>query len=273
MERRSWAEKFADEVRRLPALILLLLLSAIIAASGTIFGAAFFAWEAYDDHFRWRDHEYDKISELRAGITVERFKEILGSPLFVRENVDGSLTESSFKGRDYWVQAVHDPTGTVQMYSVTACDVEFTPTFEVSAITGGFWQVTLNRGYLDDVPETPTRMQYIWSVATTNQNFWDEYYLGNPGFYKTYYVGINDACPTASLGVDALFRNELFLSYEPVEYFEHHGVREFRSTSIPNMYGEVAPFVSEGLPGIYDGDGNLSGFQVGVDRILTRTVR
>ncbi|OGT25361.1 MAG: hypothetical protein A2Z17_04745 [Gammaproteobacteria bacterium RBG_16_66_13] len=110
MDRKNWAEKFADQVRRTPALLLLLLLSGVIAAAGTVFSAGQCAWNAYDEHFRWRQYEYDKIAELRAGISVERFEELLGSALFVRRNAAGSLTESSFKGRDYWVQAVDLPS-------------------------------------------------------------------------------------------------------------------------------------------------------------------
>ena len=266
MESQNWAERFADQVRRLPLLVLLLLLSGVIAATGTVVGAADCLWKGYDDHFRWREHEYERISELRAGINVERYTELLGSPLFVRKNTDGSLTESSFKRRGYWVQTVHDDTGTVLLFSLTACDRDFQPTFLVARA----WKVTLNRESLSYVPATPARIQYQWLTNTGNRNFWDEYYLGNPGFYKTYYVGIDDACASADSNIEPLEKYELFYSPTPMEYFEHPGIQEFRSSSVPNTYGEIAPFVSGGHP--LDVDRALSSFQMGVDRILIRTV-
>lgn len=279
MTGKSWAEAVADEVRRFPVIVLLLLLSSIVAAIGTIYAAADCALGAYDAGFRWREREYDKIDHLRAGISIDRYEELLGSPLFRRKNDDDSLTESSFKGRDYWVQAVHDDEGTVLLFSVTSCDDHFTPTFDMPSIG----RVTLNRVRLADVA-TPSSVMYGWATASGNQNFYDAYYAGNPGNYKTYFVAINDACPIQAIDVQPLADRLLFMRRTPLSYGslllnetpvppeDRAAIDVFRLRSIPNTYGE-AFFFSSSRASRQTVDAILADFQVGVDRILIRTVR
>ncbi len=286
MERKNWAEKFADEVRHLPAIVLLLLLSGVIAAAGTVFSAAQCTWDAYDAHFQWREDEYNKIADLRAGISIERFREILGSPIFVRHNDDGSLVENSFQGRDYWVQAVEDSSGTVLLFSVTACDVDFRPKFEIPDGRSNKFAVTLNKTYLSDVRATPLRVMYSLPGATGNRNFYDEYGFGNPGYYKVYYIAIDDACPIRAINIDPLANQGLSFyravpvpystpapalkTIDGVSYTERLAIDAFRRQAITNTYAEF--FGVSGGPPITSTD-VLADFQVGIDRILIRTVR
>jgi len=278
----NWAERFADQVRRTPPLVLLLLLSAIIAAAGTVYGAAQCVWDGYDETYRWRQHEYEKIAELRAGISIERYDELLGSPLFVRDNDDGSLTESSFRERDYWIQAVHDATGTVLLFSVSACDEDFRPTFQIVDSRSVRFGVTLNDIPLSEVPATPDRVFYFLPVATANMYLYDEYYFGNPGLYKSYYVGINDACPARAINVAPFIDRELFFRATPLPYGTAYAnetpisradfiaIELFRRHSIPNTYAEAFFAVSRTKQMTMDDI--LADFQLGVDRILIRTV-
>lgn len=251
--------------RRFPLIVLLVLLALIFSSGYTIWQLGERVWDAYQSHYRWREEEYEKLGQLSGGMSIAKFEEELGSPLFVRRSDDGTLTERSFRGRDYWVQAVHDETGSVLLFSVTACDEDFQPTFEMPAIGG----VTLNRSTLDSIDSVPNVIYYHWAVATANQNFYDEYYGGNPGLYKTYFVAINDACPMKSVDAEALLGADLFLKATPTAYFDHPAIVRFRSQSVANTYAETAV-----LPRVPTEEIELlRSFQIGVDRLLIRAVR
>ena len=143
----------------------------------------------------WRQQEYGKIAQLRGGLTLERFRELLGVPMFVTSSKDGQIpTEYLFHGRDYWVQALADTLGTVQLMTVTSCDDHFQP--RVGGFTGSnpsLQPIVLNQTRLNQSGPSPGRLRYFTSLATSNSYYYDEYYMGNPGNYKTYFVGLNDA--------------------------------------------------------------------------------
>lgn len=65
-----------------------------------------------------RQAEYAKLSQLRAGLNVAKFEEVLGSAYFIRVSKDGAFIEKTFRGPgggdpaarpDYWVQAEQPP--------------------------------------------------------------------------------------------------------------------------------------------------------------------
>lgn len=286
-DKKNWAERLAEQVQRFPLLVLLALASGIIGAAGTVYAAGQCTWDHYDDTFRWREQEYEKISKLRAGISIERFRELLGSPTFVRASQDGGLTESTFRGRDYWVQAIHNPTGSVVLLAVTSCDEAFRPTFEIPDRIEPKFSVTLNEMYLTDTAEAPSRVHYYVSGATANSYFYDEYGLGNPGNYKTFFVGIDDACPAREFDIDALTEGDRLTFYRstspmtlgpsispdetPISDDDYRAIERFREGSQPNTYAEAF------LVGTRQGedisiDTVLANFQIGVNRLLVRTV-
>lgn len=271
----SRTERWVDWLKRSPPLLIISVLVLLISAFVTITGFASDAWDYYDDRARWRDSEYDKIRQLRAGISIDRVAELLGSPLLTQKSADEVFTEKSFRGRDYWVQAVHDDVGTVVMVAITSCDLAFKPQIE-----GPLGTVVLNESHFDDLGD-PYRLRYFVG-NTANTFFFDEYYGGNPGFYKTYFLGINDACRATSdvsegvevaeglkttgglVGDPDLPRNRR-AAYDP----SNTQLVEFRSRAIINTYAETDP-----APRDFEvhADTILNAFQVGVDRIRTRTI-
>ena len=132
---------------------------ATLAASWLIFGRdqapghAAVAQTEVDVEADWRQQEYAKLGQLRGGLTLERFREQLGVPLFVTVSKDGLFTEYLFQRRDYWVQAVTDASGTVQLMSVTSCSNDFQPSFEAFSGPG---PIVLNRSRFSDVGQDPT---------------------------------------------------------------------------------------------------------------------
>src|SRR5207244_6957906 len=141
------------------------------------------------------------------GETLDYFRNVLGVPVFVSKSRDGQFTQSLFQGRQYWVQAVSDAAGTVGIVAVSSCDLDFRPRFEEPV--GGIQDpsgathpllnpIVLNETHLDQVGAgPPSKLHYFVSGATANTYLYDEYSFGNPGNYKTYFVGIDDACPPA----------------------------------------------------------------------------
>jgi hypothetical protein len=210
----------------------------------------------------WRDAEFSKLDQLKGGLSLQRFEEVLGTPLFVTRSRDGGFTQSLFRGRGYWVQAVSDNAGEVQLMAVTSCDDGFRPHFiGVTTARPSLATIVLNETRFDQTGTTPTKVRYFTSGATANSFYYDEYYLGNPGLYKTYFVGINDACPFANLnGADSLF---VLKDYRDVPYDSSDtNITTFRANAVANTYGETAAFADPAA---------LKSFQIGADRILTRT--
>ena len=270
MSKRHWAQRVDDWVRQTPPFIYLVLVALILASAITIWQGISRARDFYEDTFRWRQQEYTKISSLRSGISIAKVEEVLGSPLFVRTSQDGSLVEKTFRGHDYWVQAVHGVDGAVRLFAVTACDEDFRPQFDTP-----LGRIVLNESTFDGVRGAPTIIRYFVSGATANSYFFDEHWGGNPGLYKTYFLGINDACPAVANYVLNLIAGGVFppdaLNYpDGIAYSDKlPQVDQFRSKSVINTYAEMGPYP---FPYPSGDDAVLRAFQIGADRILTRTV-
>ena len=113
-----------------------------------------------------------KIAQLRGGLTLERFRELLGVPMFVTSSKDGQITEYLFHGRDYWVQALADTLGTVQLMTVTSCDDHFQP--RVGSFTGSnpsLQPIVLDQTRLNQSGPSPGRLRYFTSLATSNSYY------------------------------------------------------------------------------------------------------
>jgi hypothetical protein len=244
--------------------VTIVLLAFLISTLFTIATAVTEARNYYNETYRWRDREYKRLSSLHGGLNIEKFHEILGTPVFITTAHDGvPLNEATYKGRDYWVQAIFNSNGMVLMFSVTACE-DFNPTF-----VNQIGKVTLGRSRMAFSDNIPGAIHYNIPGATANAYLIDEYYLGNPGNYKTYYFGLTDACGRLvgeSYLTSPMFQDGYFLGWENRTYPRtDYRILEFRQTSIVNTYGETAPFV--------DTKAFLASFQIGPNRILTRTLQ
>jgi hypothetical protein len=200
----------------------------------------------------WRAAEYAKIGQLSGGLSHAHFNDVLGVPLFVTVSRDGTYTQYLYRGRDYWVQAVVNSEGSVALYAITSCDVEFRPPVRLPG--GSDREIVLMEAHFADVG-TPISLDYFVG-GTSNSYFVDTYYGGNPSDYKTYHAGWTDACPPFVTEERAV-ANEILVRREDFDRTDV-AVAAFRRQAIVNTYAEG------GLPGD-------SEFQIGADRILTRT--
>jgi hypothetical protein len=252
----NWAERFADRAKRTPLLVLLSFAAVLISSVVVVSGAVVNGWNWYSNEVQWRDDEYRKLRSLRAGFSLESFKEALGSALFVRPSENRKLVESSFRGRDYWVQAVSDRYGVVQLYAVTSCDLDFKPVFK--SIDNP--PIVLNETRFSELFDDADA-DYFISGATANSYLIESFYGGNPSNYKTYAWGINDACPATHTFLELGGGAPKYRG--PVSHAAD-SIKRFRKRAAINTYAETAPFV--------DLASLRKSFQIGVDRILIRTV-
>jgi hypothetical protein len=257
-----WARRVAQWRERNPILVVLFLLASIVTACSVLTLALLDVYDRYDRRFNWREREYAKLEGLRAGFQLERFRDALGTPVFRRAARNGSLLESSFRGRDYWVQTISDRQGAVKAFAVTSCDESFRPTL-VGPVD---LRVTLQQSTLASVAGDdafPPDVDVVLAIGTTANTFlFDVLYGGNPTLYKSVAWGANDACPPplATRAARLLRERGLFdfrgsVTRRPV-------LREIQPLVTVNTYAETAPGVDFR---------ELAPFQIGVDRILTRT--
>lgn len=271
MSDETRASRFDRWIRRSWPFVLLFLVAAALPTAYAVTQLVSIGRDYYRDTYLWRDDEYDKIASLHGGISIAKVEEILGSPLFVRASEDGSLTESTFEGRDYWVQAVHDQQGTTQLIAVTSCAADFRPRIETP-----FGRVVLNESVFDSLTIEPYELRYFLSGATANSFFFDAYAGGNPGLYKTYFLGINDACPAVrNYAIEGQIDVFEYGYYDGVDFASGESTFEdFRANSVINTYAEtyLAASTRPDVGIFIEPSRILESFQIGVDRLLTRTV-
>ncbi len=252
-------------------------LSAIIVLVST----ASNIYQSADRKVNWRSHEYAILEGLKAGFSTSRFDSELGAPAFVRPSKNRRFVEKTYQRRDYWVQTVSTRDGTTQLYTVTSCDQSFRPSFEAPAVgtvklrDTRFAEMTKAKDSAFGV-----RLDYFIPGATANARFLDLKYGANPGNYKTYAWGIVDACADFYLWFGRAFKqhaipfgprtsaSQEMWSKSRYEYAgslekSNRWIRRFRRREEVNTYAETAPLA--------DVSAIRSQFQIGPDRILTRT--
>jgi hypothetical protein len=247
-------------------LLFLFLAGGTVTAILVLANAAINVGRFVDEKVYWKDDQYKKLEGLRAGFFLGAFDDSLGTPVFVRQR--GQLREQTYRGRDFWVQAVSGPDAVVRLYSVLSCDEGFRPTFRVTGGSGGGLadaRVTLQSSNADSVLEggVSPRLNVFISGATANTRFLDIWSGGNPSHYQTFAWGYTDACGELPWPIEELQG----LSFKVLTYrgsAEKAPPRTRELNAFPvNTYAEAAPTVSL--------DNARGRFQIGPDRILIRT--
>jgi|ERR1700722_3824246 len=259
--------------RRNPILVIASAATVVISSIVVLAGAVTTVVHWYERNYDWRSSEYRRLDELRAGFTLAKFEASLGVPLFARTAPHTNLIEDTFQGREYWVQTVSDHHGMVLVYAVTSCRPDFTPTFRLPPYEGHQQMVTLNRTVPNNVlygfaRKLITADYFVGNTADTY--FYDLWSGANPGLYKGFAWGLNDACANWYRIITRLEVAKLL----PAFYYQrsYHGhvdnappsVSKFRQEVPVNTYAETAP-------GTYFSELGKE-LHIGADRLLTRTV-
>lgn len=240
------------------------LLSALV-----LFGSAGVStWDWIRETLDWRDQAYNQLASLHAGYTRAKFQSELGEPVFDRMAENGRFREQTFRRREHWVQTVSGRDGSVVLYAVTACGPKFRPTFDIPGGPRGSRTVTLNVSRFSEVSnEGHTHLNYFGSGATANSRFHDVAPGINSSNYKWFVWGINDVCPdwfeTVYPRVNEAADIPSILDYAGLLADAPAWARRIRRNVRVNTYAETAPHVDVATV--------LHAFQVGPDRILTRT--
>jgi len=260
---QAWAERLDTWFRHRTIVILLVLFAFCVATVTTITRPLLDLWHLYSTDIRWRENEYHKLSLLHGGMAISKVQEIMGVPIFVGSldvsrkqsagDITERMTESVYPGRDYWVQALHNADGAVQLIAVTSCDSSFSPSFPLSGR-----EITLNHTTLADA----TGDQISWhpyALQGANHFYYYDVIPAGPPTYKVYFVGIDDAC-NASRDFPGLASSEGAL--DPRELA---ALIPFRRQSTPNTYAETSPLFEPVLKN--------NTLRVGVSLLLVRSVQ
>ncbi|MFF4259836.1 ETEC_3214 domain-containing protein [Streptomyces sp. NPDC001663] len=270
----STAERFSAFTRRNILLVAVFFLSNLLTAVSTLITAVTVLNETRRD---WRAAEYRKLSELRAGYTLEKFREQLGVPAFrVPVAAGSSYVRNVYRPRsEYWVEVISNRSNASVAFTVTTCEPTFRPKFSFSDKT-----VVLNQSTLLDVlppAEQPGDLLRIHSGHTrSSYDSVFEVYGGSGGTnYRQFAWGLNDICPTWRGPKARYDANAAWGKWE----YEHNredqssghtyyngeeldgSARSIMANSVVNTYAETALF--EELDDYYDQ-------QIGVDRLSVR---
>lgn len=197
---------------------------------------------------------YGRLWKLRTDVARAYFEQELGLSHAFR-TVIGRYTEYVYPHRWFFVQCLTDEDDNVVFYSVTSRDPEFTPAIWPSSASPKNVPAIPHHP-LGSVPfaevfedHTPDGMLALFSGATAPSTYVESYYLGNPGLYLTYLIGLNDAghysfdlgtaCSPELLSrevkVGAL--GGLGLDDEVSELLSRDYILKFRRIARPNTFG------------------------------------
>jgi hypothetical protein len=261
---------------------LMLAVAALVGAVVTINSTTRTTLGWYDRQFRWSDHVEESLEALRPNVTVHEFDRRLGDPRVVTRSESGLTSQRLYQGREYWVQAVADETGSILWFAVTVCSEELDPSWRVWNSRDAY--ITLR---LHETAVVGSRLEpsgYVWNIpgATANEYIYAVYYGGNPTNYQTYAWGYNDACADGDGPIDGELsraESDAMLDHsssadEPEGEEDYGALPPEAVQELPD--GLVSPFRrvranTFAIFGVIRPDQEPE-FQIGADRILTRTL-
>lgn len=198
-----------------------------------------------------------KIESLEAGASLNFFKEKLGNSIVSNDVKIGTtdLKEDYFIDRLYHVQTISTLSGTVIYYAVTIRDKDFNPEIVLPDKSA---KIILGKSKLKDyknesfLPIHSNQYEKLnkdgnfnYEMGAHHFNYYERYYLANPGNYETIYLGINES--------GCLDWNDSFVDKAPWN-LTSKDLTKFRKTNLINTYAETVPLVK----GLYsfEVDGN-----------------
>lgn len=127
------------------------------------------------------------LRSLASGVTSDYFRERLGAPALERSH--GGLRRLTWVFPLTYIHAVVDD-GTVQAFAVTIRARFFWPRLG-SGLGSAPPVVRLGRSSFADISDEPGEIAGIWGARRFGYS--EQFYFGNPGMYRTFAYGWNDA--------------------------------------------------------------------------------
>jgi hypothetical protein len=175
--------------------IIATIIVGVLVVGGYLFGAVRTARKRLGR----RSDLYRRLETLTADVHFDYFVERLGMGGHAFKDVADTWVEYIFADEFAYVQVVTDATGRVLFYSVTSHDDDFKPRIWPRKIPRAANPMLPLKNLGDaSFAETGenldlTAVEFFISGATAPSHYLEAYYLGNPGMYRTYLVGLNQA--------------------------------------------------------------------------------
>jgi hypothetical protein len=229
-------------------------IAIVVAGSAITVGLGWLARVA-SRPIRERKKANQAVRALAAGVQIEYFEQILGAPHFKTASDLGA--EYYFVQPLFYVQAVTDPGGRVDFFTVTTRSRSFAPELGVSQ---GYPRLSLKLGRDSFSDVTPGSGRYVASLGARRFGYSEVHYLGNPGRYQTYILALNDGGYVRAREIGTFLQT--LQSVTATKDAKDSALWRLRADAAVNTYGETAPG--------FDFGSQLAPF--GVDKDLVRVL-
>lgn len=128
-----------------------------------------------------------RLRHLACEVQVRTFEDALGRPPQYRSQGE-TTNEYLFVLEDVYVQAITDRNDSVTHFAITTRSSRFHPTLSLP----GVGEVVLGRTTFSELDGGLSNGLSAW-VGARRSSYAEAYYVGNPGYYQTYVVALNDA--------------------------------------------------------------------------------
>jgi hypothetical protein len=235
-----------EHLRDSPVAILLGVVVILLSALITITGGISVLYKLYRSSLGHKGALRRELRRLSAGVNINYFREILGSPVSVNAHED--KREYIFVNKYFYVQAIADSGENVLAFSVTTRSNRFNPDLKLGpySLSGEALYIRLGKTKFAELDSFAKPTSIASSMGARRFHYYEEYYFGNPGDYQTYVFGVNDSgCPPwygfnrwdTALGS----RPKILDGWNNVQQPE---VLAFRTEAAINTYTVVAPLLS-----------------------------
>lgn len=209
-----------------------------------------------------------RLDQLSPNVQFDYFKDLLRLNPFYRNRI-GKFDEYVFIDKDFYVHCLVDEMQQVAYYSVTTRNHRFHPEMWPNRARPAAGRLGITT-FAEIAPDHLTGVDLFVRGATRPSQYIESIYLGNPGNYQTFLLGLNEHGPFE-------FDEQLFytlygkqvqmgdLADEARSNDIHNWLRQdkvvaFRTKARPNTYGITSPNLSP-----------WADFQFGPDPIQMRT--
>lgn len=206
MKNKNLQEKLINYFNNNPLIVLIWIVTVFFSSLITISQGASFIWNFYEANFDSKNVLYSELKHLSTNVDISYFNDNLGNPRIVDTLKDNKRSYIYINKYSY-IQAITDGAGKVLSYAVTARVKDFQPVFYPPGYhdnNTNLPEIILNRTTFYDLNPTITTIRDGITSPSTDPacypmfganrfNYFEGEYLGHPGNYQSYFIGINDA--------------------------------------------------------------------------------
>lgn len=155
------------------------------------------------------------------------------------ESVTESVKEYIFANQYFYLTVITNDIDNVLAYGVTTRMDDFNPFFSVLENNNEIKnsKIILGKTHFDEFNFEPSKINAF--LGARRFNYQEEYYFGNPGYYQSYFLGMNDS------GFVNIDNSNLEFSLNKEISLEDKDVIQFRQNSVVNTFFETQPFFNK----------------------------